>query len=594
MKTSVKFCLISIILLLFLWGNAETSEELPGEDATGNAVTSMRDKVLSFFQPVIGEVGRFKGDTVNVIVGDEIILEEGVRLSVFREGDPFYHPTTKELIGRTEDFVGVIEIRGKDNKDDGYICTVVRGEVKSGDIARITASKVKLAFFQDRGSDWSISEAFFSSLKDTGRFNILEKYSPGTDRDKLIELSKGLGAEVLLFLSTPVVDNKKLLNVELFWVEDSKLFSNISNEISSEYIHELTRHEGFISKSLTDKEPWSSYELDGGELFTIGDINGNGEKELIVSDGADITVYNISKEMQKIWSISGNPRERHLSVDSLDLNGNGKDEIFVTSITNEDRTSSSIRDDGASSVRDRGRISSFVIEYTPSEGYRKIAVNLPFFMRVSAGKLLMQRFSKTDIFSSPVFTGKWREGHYETDEEVLLPEGVNIYGFTYVDWQNKGDLHIMTLDDNGFLKLYKKNALVWQSEKTYGKPLLSFKKVTPSIINPEDEWFIRGRLIAVNTEEGQKVIAVKRNPLLSKVPRLGSFSAEVYTLWWNGSSMEEELMLGEVSGSVSDYWVDGKRLYLFARAGLFSFAKNVVKGTLSRPSILYYYNFEKK
>ncbi|MDO8283127.1 MAG: hypothetical protein Q7U10_10995 [Thermodesulfovibrionia bacterium] len=591
MNKTIKFCLISIFSICFICGVAYASETVSQDLGKNNAVSFLKGEVLSYFEPVTGNIDEVEAGIVTISIGEGRKLKEGARLSVFRKGEPFYHPTTKELIGAAEDFAGIVEVIKGAAVTGRYTCIVVSGELKSGDIVRITSSQVKIAFFQDRGSDWTLSEAFFSSLKDTGRFDMLEKYSPSTERNKLIGISKELGAEVLLFLSTPVVKNKKSLRIELYRVDDSKLFSDMSSEVSSEYLNELTQYDDFLSKSLSDKEPWNTSELNGGELFAIGNITGTGTKELIASDGNVIRIYNMDKEMQEVWSIAGSTKDRHISIDVLDLNKNGIDEIFVTSMSNEERISS-MTGNGAGS--DRGRISSFVIEYSPAEGYKKTSEGLPYFLRVTSGKLLMQGFADKEIFSTPVYTGRWSEGRYEQDKELQLPEGVNIYGFVHVDWQNKGDVHIMTLSDNGFLRLYRNNELLWESSDTYGRPAISFKKATGSMINPATEWIVRGRLIAVNTDKGQKVVAVKREELVPRAPRLGSYSAEVYTLSWDGSSMEEELMLEGVSGTVSDYWIEGKRLYLLARAGLFAFANNAVRGEISRPSILYYYNFEEK
>ncbi|MBI4825340.1 MAG: VCBS repeat-containing protein [Nitrospirae bacterium] len=591
MKYLIKFGLAAVIVALIICGIADASETISQDSGKNNAVSFLKGEVLSYFEPVTGNVGESEGGTVTISIGEGRKLKNGARLSVFRKGEPFYHPTTKELIGAAEDFAGIVEISKEDAASGRYICSVVSGDIKAGDIVRITSSKVKLAFFQDRAADWTVADAFFSSLKDTGRFDMVEKYSPNTEKDKLLEISKALGAEVMLFLSTPVVNNKRSLRAEMYRVDDSKLFSDMSSEVSSEYINELARYDDFLSKSLADKEPWNTSELNGGEIFAIGNITGAGTKELIASDGHVIRIYNMDKEMQEVWSITGSAKDRHISIDVLDLNNNGIDEIFVTSMSNEDRISSMT---GNAAGGDRGSISSFVIEYSPAEGYKKIAEGLPYFLRVTSGRLLMQGFADKEIFSTPVYTGRWSNGRYEQDKVLQIPEGVNIYGFVYVDWQNKGDVNVMALNDSGFLRLYRNNEVLWESKDTYGKPVISFKKNTGSMITPSTEWIVRGRLIAVNTEKGQKVIVVRRNELVPRAPRLGSFSAEVYALSWDGSGMEEELMLEGVSGTVSDYWIEGKRLYLLARAGLFDFANNAVRGEISRPSILYYYNFEEK
>jgi hypothetical protein len=592
MRKTIELLFLSVPLLLLIFSAANASEETQGHDDDKNAVKILSEKVLSFFEPSLGEVTGVEPGLVRLKVKSDGRISEGARLSVFRQGDSFYHPTTKELIGSSEDLVGLVEIIEAGEAEGVYTGSLVKGDIEKGDIVRITSSKIRVAFFQEREADWSLSEAFYSSIKESGRFDIFEKYTSTTEREELLRLSGELGADVLLFLATPVEDDKKLLNVQMYWVEDSRLFSNIGAEVSSGYISELTRYDDFISRSFADREPWSTFELDGGELFVTGDTDGNGTRELVVSDGHDIRVYNMKKEMQEIWYIKGGTKERHLSVDMLDLNGNGREEIFITSLIDEERAGSIIGDDIASPVTDRGRLRSFVIEYDPAEGYRKISEGLPYFLRVTSGKLLMQGFRDSNIFDSPVYIGRWDGGTYQPDRPLELPDGVNIYGFVHVDWQKRGVPDIMSIDDRGFLNLYRKGEQVWRSDTTYGRPLISFKKETPSMIDLQNEWIIRGRLIAVNTDKGQQVIAVRRKELLTKVPRLGSFSAEVYTLKWDGGSMDEELMLRGVSGSLSDYWVDGKRLYLLARSGLFSLLTNSINGEFKRPSILYYYNFE--
>ncbi|MBI4844109.1 MAG: VCBS repeat-containing protein [Nitrospirae bacterium] len=594
MRKITAYCLNIFLIVFLAFGISGASEAVSNEVQNGDAASILRDKALSFFLPMTGKVESVEAGRVIVRADDNAELQKGARLSLFREGELFYHPVTKEPVGKTEEFIGAVEVTGREGGEGIYACKPVSGEAAAGDIVRFTSSKVKLAFFQEKEADWSLSEAFFSSLKDSGRFEILEKGLPASGRSGLLSVLKESGADAAILLSTPVNENKKFLKAELFWPGDSSPFADISAEASAEYINELTRYEDFMAASLADKEPWNSYELDSGYLFAIGDINGDKLNELVVSDGSVIKIYNMKNEPQEIWSLKGSARERHISLDLLDLNGNGRDEIFVTSVVNEESPAFFSRDSGTASVTDTGRASSYVLEFEHSEGYRKISGDLPYFLRASSGTLLMQRFDEKEILSSPVYTGKWNGKSYEADKRLDLPSGVNIYGFAYVDWKNDGNVYLIAVNDGGFLTMYKNNAAVWQSGETYGKPAISFKKSTNSFIKPDTEWLIRGRLIAVNTDRGQKVIAVRKKAVLSKVPRLGSFSAEVYALSWDNGAMNEELLLQGVTGAVSDYAVDGRKIYLMAKSGIFTMVKNGVKGEFARTSILYYYNFEEK
>jgi len=109
-------------------------------------------------------------------------------------------------------------------------------------------------------------------------------------------------------------------------------------------------------------------------------------------------------------------------------------------------------------------------------------------------------------------------------------------------------------------------------------------------VNPVVKWSVRGRLAVVKTDRGQEIVAVSREPLLSALPKLGAIKAEVYSLWWDGSTMDRKLIMNEIYGSVTDYLVQGRKLFLVARAGLGTFLDRLSSGDFSGSSILFYYN----
>ncbi len=546
-----------------------------------------RDLVLQYFLPSSGTVSRVGKGLARISLDTREDIKKGMRFSVFRQGAPFYHPVTNEMIGRTEDFTGIIEVREKDASDGSYLCKIIRGDIKRGDTVRITSSKIKLAFFQERKADWPLSEAFYESLKDSGRFDILETYTSTYEPGELSRLAGKLGAEAFLILSTPVEGGTRFLNIKLYWTEDAKLFGEIREATAPDSVRAAGPDEEFIFSAAVDTEPWGEYALAGGRLIAMGDVDGNGRKETVISDGNDIRIYELKDELRELWLIKGRPDERHLSIDILDLNNNGRAEIFVTSMTGRDSDSSQINSMG-------GRINSYVMEYEPSEGYVRIKTGMPYFLRVENNTLLMQKFVPYGIFSGHVYEGGWRDGDYRPGRPLTLPAGVNIYGFTYVDWRNNGRTDLISLDDRGYLTLYDAGGdIIWKSGGTYGHSDLGFKDRMHSADDPDAKWFIRGRLMSVHTERGQEVIVVKRIPVLSAMPGLGYRGAEVYSLWWDGAAMQENLILKELPGTVTDYCIEGGKLFLVARGDLYSFVKKAFSGEFSKGGVLYYYNFGK-
>ncbi|HDH11584.1 MAG TPA: VCBS repeat-containing protein [Nitrospirae bacterium] len=544
---------------------------------TSDVVYKIRDSVLAYFSPLSGRVEDIGDGIVRVRLEGEMHIKKGMRFSVYRESKPFYHPVTNELLGYTEDPVGKIGVNAAEVSDGLYDCTIIKGDIRAGDKVRITSSRIKLAFFQDRKSDWALSEAFYGALRDSGRFEILEAYTADYEPDTLSRLAEDLGAEAFLMFSTPVEGERKFLNLKLYWAEDATLFGELNEAAGHNIAGTFAPDEEFISSTLTETEPRGSYDLAGGRLIASGDVDGDGIKELVISDGNDIRIYRLKDELLELWFIKGSPAANHISLDVLDANNNGIAEIFVTSLE---------------TISDEIRMSSFVIEYDPSEGYRKIRDNMPYFLRVNGKTLLMQKFNRNEIFSGAVYEGEWDDGHYQPEKPLNLPAGVNIYGFTFVDWKNEGQTHLMTFDDSGYLYLYDEGEnLKWKSDKSYGPFPFSFEMNSGSMDDPEAKWFVRGRLISVETKSGQEVVVLNRKPAVRLMPGLGSWEAEVYCLRWNGGdTMSEKLIVSNVFGAITDYLVEGKKIFLIAGSNLSAFFEKILSGEFSRGSILYYYN----
>lgn len=587
MKDRMKNYLFILILIL-------ATSTVFAADAR-DPVHKARDSVMDYFRPLHGVISGVEEGRVMVKLDNGTDVKKGMRFSVFREGALFYHPVTNEVIGKSEDFIGRVELKEILPHEGLHEFSIIEGDVKEGDIVRITSSKIKLAFFQERKSDWDLSERFYKSIKESGRFIILEKYTPVYEPEHLSGIAKELGAEALLMFSTPLKNEEKFLDVKLLWSKDAKMFGEIKEVVGRDTLRASGPDDTFISAAAADTEPWGSYKVEDGRLMAMGDVDGNGDQELVLSDGNNIKIYSLNNELREMWHIKGLNREKHLSLDIFDVNNNGRAEIFVTSLIDGEVVSAGTDDDTINkSRRNQAVMSSYVIEYNDAEGYRKIADNMTFFLRVTGKTLLMQKYTARG-FGGDVYEAGWQGGEYVPGTPLQLPGGVNIYGFTFIDWQNQGRRNVVTYDDRGFLLLYDEQGnLIWKSSKAYGKFELTFNRKTYSPANADLKWSVRGKLIPVNTERGREVVIVSKLPFVSKVPGLGSKGAEVYSLWWDGASMDERLMLSKISGTVTDYWIEGSNLFLIASGDLLSFVKNAVSGEFGKGSILYYYNFGKQ
>ena len=158
----------------------------------------------------------------------------------------------------------------------------------------------------------------------------------------------------------------------------------------------------------------------------------------------------------KIAQIDGDAMDRYIGVDVADINGNGRAEIFITSVHAEN-----------------GRLQSFVLEHNGST-FTRIEENTNWYFRVlhinDRGNILLgQRQGIKEIFSGPVFELLWQNGDYEPAQEQVLPRGVNVFGFATGNITSDG--RNMTVAFNKSDYLYIKDpsgAEEWKSAEAYG------------------------------------------------------------------------------------------------------------------------------
>jgi hypothetical protein len=161
-------------------------------------------------------------------------------------------------------------------------------------------------------------------------------------------------------------------------------------------------------RSITPELPFDS------RYFTAADFEGDGKLEYAFSDGSKLHLYRQEAAgWREVWTETVPPasvstgtgdtgmkvtREsiQHINIDSADINGNGKPEIFVTAMLN-------------------GKVFSYVVEFQDG-AFRRIA-DVPGFLRVVSypGKSLMllgQDYDPKTFYSGQPKLYSWQEGKY--------------------------------------------------------------------------------------------------------------------------------------------------------------------------------------
>ncbi len=544
-----------IVLYFFIMFSMAWAEDDP--------VTKLKNDTMLYFNPVKGTITDVQGNKVLISIGAKDKILPGMRLKVLREGAPFMHPVTKELLGKVESTIGKVEI--KEVGTESSTGLMVEGEAKGNDKVRISETKIKILFCQDKNVDWYIADEYYRKLKSTGRIEMIDTALETGDVTKVLEEAKRLGAEVALMLSAKEADNGTLLRQQLFWVTDSSKFADAEAKINVAFAKELKFGEEFFTPRTG--EAVLMYDLPFGARFvTTGDLDGDGKQEIILSTGKDTRVYIPAVDLQFLWEVKGSAADDHIWIDTIDLNKNGRDELIITSMQSSE-------------------VISYIYELSGSE-FKKLWEGR-YFLRRMGTSLLSQAYSNSDGFSGDVFAMVWN-GEYKIGDKVKIPRGINIYDFAYIEDAGKENL-IFAYDEKGFLNLYNEKGIrTWRSSSATGGFVTKFKKQAAAIYMEVGEWSVKDRLISRNRE----ILVVQRVPFAEIAKGIGYKSSRIRNYWWNGFSMEESVLVDDIKGSLQDYALAGDKMIVLTSPLLGIKFGNILKGENPLGTVLFIYSIK--
>jgi FG-GAP-like repeat len=520
----------------------------------------LKENALSYFGTLSGKVTSVEGDNVMLSIGEKDSVRPGMRLKVLREGVPFVHPVTGEVVGKVEAAVGKIEIR--DARPESSSGVLIEGGAKQGDIVRLSEARIKMMFCQEKNVDWNLADEYYKKLKETGRVQMLDTGLETDDVGRVLAEAKRLGADVALLLTAKGSKDVTVLRERLFWVSDGSKFVDAETAVNADYSRNLKFGEEFFVPQTG--EPVMTFDLPfKAGLVTTGDVQGDGKREIILSAGSNLRVYSLGVDLKFLWEIKGSASDDFIWLDSVDLNGDGKDEVVVTS-------------------RKNGEIVSYIYEFTGS-GFRRLWKG-SYFVRSIGDGLAAQEYSASEGFKGRVVALKWAAGGCVAGKPLNIPQGVNIYDFVPMRGPSNENL-ILAYDGQGFLNLYNESGLrVWRSKKDTGGFLTTFKKSSGAILAP-GEWAVKDRLVAMQKE----VLVVDRKPLSGMAKGLGYTSSGIRSYWWNGFSMERGELIDDINGSLLDYALSGDKVFVLASPFMGIKFENILKGENPLGTMLYVY-----
>ncbi len=293
-----------------------------------------------------------------------------------------------------------------------------------------------------------------------------------------------------------------------------------------------------------------------------GDFDGDGIEEIVAISSSRLLVYRLTGRALAMVEEKALPDDMKVHrLYAADLNEDGRDELYLNATVGL-------------------RVASRILEWNNSYGLTMRARAIGYHIRPvkmpGAGWLLLgqkQGKEKTRFLGKDVFLLKSDNGNVLVESgKVALPEGCNLFNFTFAELDNQEGEELVILDSSGKIRVYNSsNELLYVSEdrfsggSTYIGPSIGEsvdEQSSQGISLAEDEnrelEFIPPRLIAVDIDaDGKDEIVVSRHEegLFGLFKRLRALKdGSLVGLVWDGSRLYERWRSKTFTGYIADYF----------------------------------------
>jgi len=554
-------------LVLFLLALSLVTAAIAAEKPLGvekyTSVDEIATTISSFFPKVQGEVKSVQGDRLSIGLGAKDGLQNGVTLTLWRDGKEILHPVTHAVIGRAEDEVGTVEVTAVEEKTCTGVMQKKLKDPRQGDKARITPKKIAIALIPLNTDKPEIVQGLAQRLAEFGRFIVLDNEKTAAflkdrkqrDSSLVKEMGKTFSLDVVAAIEVFPSEDKFLVTTRVFYADDGRLLDTIvallDLRTKKDALGEVRPFFAPLKEVKTATASAAKEMPLDSQLFAAADLEGTGKLQYVLSDGMKVHIYQLEPSgWHEAWAERGvytAGEMQHINLDVADINGNGRPEIFVTCML-------------------RGKVVSYVIEFKDG-AYTRIA-EVSGFLRVvkvprMGNMLIGQGYDPESFYAGPPMQYGWSDNKYVPGAELTLPKGLTLYGFTYADL-GEGAPMIVALDENDQLVIYSNNVPIWKSEEKYPAVNVTVRKPVTGVdaLLQKDEAAndkrllvtIPGRIFALDlNNDGRDEIVLPKNSgktLLTPHKR-----AELVGLAWTGSRLEERWKIKEDTGAVQDFQV---------------------------------------
>lgn len=536
--------------------------------APAAAVEDMAGEVIALFPRAEGKVTFADEGRVKLDIGSADGIKPGMEVLLFRGGKPIIHPVTKAVLGASEEPLGKALIdEVSEHGSSGKVTELLVTRVVEGDTARLSTERTGLLVVTGGAAvDPVVLDRFMAGLRDSGRFDIAvpTELPAGADIDsaQAARMASESRVDNLVVLTTkPSGKDRQEVGLKLYSSGGEEMLSrsevaDVTPEVYSESVMDFPLVRGdYRDFYITESLPYR------GTHMAAGNVMGEGKTDIVVSDGKDLVAYRfVDRIMRELWKRPGSPTARQLALDCADMDNNGRDEVYVTAMEGDNVASYVLEYDGAS-VRQT---------YGPCGLFFRV-LDVPGQKR----RLIAGTRGMDSAYAGALYEYSWKDGELVKGEKLNLPSKIKgPYGFALVDLVPDKDkpaggaknplagLEAVWVDDSDFVQVLDMDGeRIWKSDERYGGYDTFFEVDQKGVVGPNSDprGRVKGRVLAGQREDGgYDIILTKNIPMTYAFERLkGYTSAEIYSLFWNGSGLEPRWSIKSIEGFIADIYVGG-------------------------------------
>jgi len=280
----------------------------------------------------------------------------------------------------------------------------------------------------------------------------------------------------------------------------------------------------------------------------LGDVDGDGQIEIMTITPHELLIYRAERgTLRKIAELKQGNNKVLIGIDAADINENGFDEIFVTSL-----------------AANRDVVNSFIIEYG-GEQFNKIIDNSRHYYRVadtpSRGKILLgQRPSLGKPSAGAIYELRWQNSDYVPIDPINTPRQTNLMGLTVGDVLNNGQEITVAYKDGDRIQVFDSSGdTLWDDRDRFGGSMIYASVPWEYRGQVQNKWYYPLRLVVWynKVRKESEVIAVQNHDLTAN--KLQDFryfrKTHLAGFTWDGVGLGPSWKTRQLSGYIQDFTV---------------------------------------